>query len=513
MENNPQPLKVALARDDEPPASSCKTLPSPLPADEEKALAQRLVRPLVERVLREGKDQDRSRLLRDLGEIDPAWTLELLERVAVNDPEEQEFLRSRVAIAVVRESPEDAAALVETFPNPEVRAQAYVELAGAVRTWEPVRARRLVEQAIVNNRAAAIPRRRIRGAIPIIQALIDLHDTERARALIGEVRMLIGSGLEERDRSGELLTLMSPLARLDTAGALGEFGQWKRQAAKDRPGRRESDFDNDTGQMAHALADRSPADAERLLRSVSFRRIRPSNDDVLKVCARMAAKDPARARRLAELIAPGEIEKKPYALGLIAQTVASSDTAAARKLLDEAYDELDGLAARGRVSQFASIAGVAGGLLPIVEQLDPTRLPGFLARALALRPPQTERSEESWIPEHVAPLAMMVARYDRHLAAHILQPSLDDLGKLSLSYGGVDLRTSKILCAEILINPRRAVEMIEALPDSPSTVLNGFAPGKNDLVIDAAKLLSLHGEDRWRHVYEHDLLLWTPDQE
>ena len=64
-----------------------------------------------------------------------------------------------------------------------------------------------------------------------------------------------------------------------------------------------------------------------------------------------------------------------------------------------------------------------------------------------------------------------------------------------------------------MIDPRKAVELIEALPESPSTAINGFAPTKNDILIEAARLLSLHGDDRWRHVYEHYLLLWTPDQE
>ena len=119
---------------------------------------------------------------------------------------------------------------------------------------------------------------------------------------------------------------------------------------------------------------------------------------------------------------------------------------------------------------------------------------------------------ESFIPEH-AELAIMVARYDRVLAARVLQASLDDLGKLSLSHDGVDEKTHRVLCAEILVDPRRAVERIEALPDSSTATLNGFAPGKNDTVMNAAKLLSLHGEDRWRHIYDHYLLLWTPDQE
>ena len=121
---------------------------------------------------------------------------------------------------------------------------------------------------------------------------------------------------------------------------------------------------------------------------------------------------------------------------------------------------------RGRVSQFASISGVAGGLLPIVEDIDPNRLPEYLSRAVALRRPENEGKDPSWIPEQCAPLAMMVARYDRELAAQVIQPDLENLGRVSLSYGGADHKTTRTLCALILIDPRKAVELIEALPEA-----------------------------------------------
>jgi hypothetical protein len=139
-------------------------------------------------------------------------------------------------------------------------------------------------------------------------------------------------------------------------------------------------------------------------------------------------------------------------------------------------------------------------------------LPEYLARAVALRPQQNEGKNLSFIPEQGAPLAMMVARYDRKLAAQVIQPDLENLGRLSLSFGGADLKTNPVLCAVTLTDPRKAVELIEALPESPSTAINGFAPTKNDIVIEAARMLSLHGADRWRHVYERYVHLWTPDQ-
>ena len=242
--------------------------------------------------------------------------------------------------------------------------------------------------------------------------------------------------------------------------------------------------------------------------------IRPANTYVLAVCSRMATKDLPRARRLADLITPGEIEKKPFALGLMAQALAATDKTAALGLLDEAFSQLEGLRARGRVSQFASISGAAAGLLPIVEHVDPDRLPEYLARAVALRPPQSDGKDLSFIPEQCC----TAGDDGGSLRPRSRRP--DHRSPTSKTWEGSRCLTEEpisrpiaVLCAETLIDPRKAVELIEALPESPSTAINGFAPTKNDIVIEAARLLSLHGADRWRHVYEHYLLLWTPDQE
>jgi hypothetical protein len=78
----------------------------------------------------------------------------------------------------------------------------------------------------------------------------------------------------------------------------------------------------------------------------------------------------------------------PDALGLIAQKLAATDKAGATELLKTAYRELDHLAERGRTSTLLhGNAQIASGLLPIVEEVVPERLPEFLARALSLREP------------------------------------------------------------------------------------------------------------------------------
>ncbi len=62
-----------------------------------------------------------------------------------------------------------------------------------------------------------------------------------------------------------------------------------------------------------------------------------------------------------------------------------------------------------------------------------------------------------------------------------------------------------------MIDPRRAVAMVEALPDDPPS--DDISDGtKYQALTSLAKLLALQGDDRWRLVYQQLLYLWTPDQ-
>ena len=184
------------------------------------------------------------------------------------------------------------------------------------------------------------------------------------------------------------------------------------------------------------------------------------------------------------------------------------------KLLDDAYAELESLVDRGWTSQFASISGVAGRLLPVVEQVDASRLPEYLARALALRPPAGGRNDHAFIPEQPASLAMSVARYDRDLAARLLRPELDALGAapspttpVGYAMSESERPTARVLVALALIDPRQAVERMERLADD-----EGTGSSRQDRRLRVARLLAIRGPERWRHIDERELILWDPAQ-
>ena len=155
---------------------------------------------------------------------------------------------------------------------------------------------------------------------------------------------------------------------------------------------------------------------------------------------------------------------------------------------------------------------VAIGLLPIVEQVAPDRLPDFLGRAVLLRRARGDQTaaDEPQLARATAVLAMMVARYDRGLAARLLEPEFDRTGPRQAIFGA-DYVSPDILTALALVDPRRAVEQVEALPDDPAPGTDHDAT-KNRTRISVAKVLALHGADRWRSIYQYFLFLWTPDQ-
>ncbi len=195
----------------------------------------------------------------------------------------------------------------------------------------------------------------------------------------------------------------------------------------------------------------------------------------------------------------------------MARAIAATDKTAALELIDAAYAALDQVSASGEMATYP-VPDQGGGLLPIVEAIEPDRLAEYLARTLALRPPQGDPTgREGNVNAYNTPaMAMLIARYDRALAARLLEPELRKIGSHATAFG-TDLVTWRILAALAVIDPKRAVEQVEALPEDPAPGTDPMA-NKYQARIYVAKVLAFHGADRWRYIYQYFLGLWTPDQ-
>jgi protocatechuate 3,4-dioxygenase beta subunit len=504
----PPSTTVTLTRANEDPAVAYATLPSPLPADEEKALARRLIRPEAERRLAHGLGREKYIFLYQLASSDPEFVLERLEAAKL-DPSEAAAVRIAAAEGLAAENLDEGLAIVESLATPDDRAQGYLTLIGTLIDREPSRIRPLIDQAIVNTRAVMSQNMRVYLLEQIAGRLIERGEAERAEALIREGEELARKADPGPNLAYRLANLAGLRLLIDPATALPAFEKLALEAQGGKVTVRAFAMDRYLGRAAYRLAARDPAEAERLLRRVTFTLVRPANTYVVAICARMATADLPRARELLDLITEDERVLKAYALGLMAQSIAA-DRDKALSLLDAAYAELGHLADRGWTSQFATIGGVAGRLLPVVERVDAARLPEFLARALALRPPAGGRNDHAFFPEQAADLAIGVARYDRDLADRILRPDLETLGSAPSPSAPVGYPTrngehvSRVLAALALIDPRRAVALTERLAQDEATrTFDGQSRSR------VARILAAHGDTRWRSIYEHELSLWN----
>jgi hypothetical protein len=511
IEFKPAPIKLTLTHNDEPAARFYKALDSPLAVEEEKALARRLFLPYAERVLARGSLAQKYRVVADAVHIDPAAVQEKLDTIKFIDPDYLSITRTCLVEALASDSLDEALAQAEVCTSADTRANCYLQICDVQPDLDKSRVRELIDQALSNARAVKSPEERLGFYGRIADKLIDLGEKERARKLVGEAEELAGPTVKGNKGGFSLGTVAEALARFDLPAALKMLDDLAQQVRKSDKSDRTYVFVRFYGTIARKLAADAPADAERLLEKI--RALEPANAAhyAVAVCSKMAPKDLARARRIAEMMfRAGSSELKPYALGLIAQKLAATDGAGAVELLETAYNELDHLAERGRTSNIYGNAMIASGLLPIVEQVAPQRLPEFLARTLSLREPWLDSGNGVYRADEIAALTMMIARYDRDLAASLLRPQIEQLG----AYRGLtaqDFVSYRVFAALATIDPGQAVERVEKMPDDPAPGLESNSP-KNTARTYVARMLAAHDKERLRYIYESFLYLWTPEQ-
>ncbi len=505
------PIQLTLARNEEPPARTYKTLDSPLPAEEEKALARRLFLPYAERVMAKGSDVQKFRLITEALQIDPIAMLEKFETIKFSEPDYLDLARIRLVEALAPESLDEALAQAETSTSADTRAMCYLGISEVLPDMAKTRVRELIDQALLNARAMKSPEDRLATYGQIADKLIDLGDRERARKLLDEAIALAGSTVKGNKNGFNLGLVAETLARLDLPAALKLLDELAQEVKKNDKTDRTYVFVKLYGDIARRLAADAPADAERLLERIRATGSPDASRRILATCTSIARSDPARARRIAEtMFDTGTLALKPYALGRIAQKLAATDKPGAVELLEAAFRELDQLTATGQSSTIYGNAQIAAALLPIVEEIMPDRLAEFLARALSLRDPWLESVNAVYQAQEVVQLAIMIARYDRDLAARLLQPEVEHLGRLR-ALAAYDSISFRVLAALAMIDPRQAVEQVEKLPDDSTPALDESSP-KSASRLYVAKLLAAHGKKRWTFIYEYFLYLWTPDQ-
>jgi hypothetical protein len=489
-------VTVSLHLIDEPPAVVLKTLPPPLPREAELALARRLLDPYAERVLKQGREPEKVRTLEAMAAVEPERCLDLIHKNAFNNPFLNGMIGLRVAMGMMDESVEDALTVLESLEDPTTKTMGYLEASARLGTEKRAQALEVLDGALLNARAARGPDGiKLLMLGHVAERFLDLGQTERGRALLREgeavAKKLPKGGWVgyARGAFAEELVQIDPEAAFELTKDLSDAGE----------------FDRHHGNMAHELAGRDPALAERALAMVK----EPSQRDdcAVRVVYRMAPLDLARARRLAESI--GDECLKGFGLGMMALRLAETGKDSPRAVLESAYESLERAAAADKPNprSLYSPAPIAGVLLAVAERIDPKLVEEDLERALAMRRPVPWETEPRGQGAHTdVQLAMMLARYDRSIARSLVEPLVRGTG----SAPAERLAVGELYAAAAAIDPKWAAALVEALPDDPDL---GPRSPKNAARLAVANVLGRVGERRFRYLQHALLNLWVTDIE
>jgi hypothetical protein len=213
------------------------------------------------------------------------------------------------------------------------------------------------------------------------------------------------------------------------------------------------------------------------------------------------------ARGIAERIVDPYL--KAQAFGVMAQSLAEVRPQAAIDVLHQGFGVLErlvraaetkegGEAQRDQFVNDHSASSLAGSLLPAAERIDPALVPEFFWRAVSFRLPGPGDDDQFALTERSnAALAMTLARYDRRVAGALLE----QLAKKRSSWPAYTSET--FLAAYALVDPERAVELIEGLPASDE---------RTHAALVVVGVLTREGDSLWRKLQER-LGLWSIDVE
>jgi hypothetical protein len=479
VEVGDKPVRLVLHRRDEPLKSPLVPLPAVLSRAKERALARRLLDPIIERMvpgswnavltgsirpkLANLGTREQFSLLEIVPRLEPGGSLGLAEMGFLPDYYAGQ-LRSNALEGLLDESPAEALAIAETLKAPYERASAYITASDRAGS-DITRKRELLETAQLYVQSDPDPGLRLECFGKIALRWLDLGEAERARRLLREGQK-IAEGLPAPTSANRRTNpvhyrsrFAAKLARIDTQAALKLARGWSDETYDDWY----------IGGVALGCAERDPDEAVKILamlHSDSGRQYRLG-----RICGRMAVKDPDKARALANQLA--DPDQRIAALTHMARALAKRDPARAEELLDEIYTAYAKMVRRGEAKEggFFGTCAQAAALMMIAEQIGPECLERCFWRTMAMRPNRPSRGDpgdpRSGYEPAIGQVAVMLARYDRAVARTVLEPAA--IRARALLDGDGEWAAGLLFTAAALVDPSWAIELVNALPDDPTT--------------------------------------------
>jgi len=474
----PARIELTLSHLGEPPVQMKATLPEPLPVAESGALARRVLEPFLNEAVARGDDSAKLWALSVLRWLDPLELLAKLQKTSFQFGSTVDYVKGQAALAFAAADPDEAASIAETIPDPAGRADTQVWLVDALPASERQRKLDWLDRAALQARAAVLSSNKLYVMGEVAERWLELGEPAKARTLFAEGKKLVEAlPVLKRTDAGSFLARLArvepnaALALLQDAGTM----RWRQRTYAN---------------VAIRLAYEHPAEAEQVLDRLREPLWRFTAAH--RICRRLARLDPPRARRIAAAL-PNPSERA-YAWAFLADGLAMTDHDGALAALDQALREIDGIDPRDASRMIDANPAVS--ILPLVERIAPDRVAEVFWRAVALHPtagdPRTDFGQDiPWIPE-----VLLLSRYDREVAATLLEPVSAYTRSLALR-GGNDI-TSAVLLARAAIDPRGAVALVESLPPAGTSSISEPANWARQTL---AEHLAMPPERRWMRIW------------
>jgi len=501
-------VTIVLQQSDGAAARPMKMLPPALSREQELKLLHLIFDPYAEQVLKQEQSPDRFMVLRILTQIDPVHTRERLQREAEAGRKSGLYFHlQEVADELFKQSPNEALDMIAAVRDPDSRSYLYRRVSLLVADSDRARKLSLLNESLLAARGIVDPTERVLRLAEVGQVLMDMGEVDQGAKLLREAQP-VGIRLPVTGRAiFARAKVAAGLVVIDCPAAL----ELLKGTEEDR------EHDRYIGHIAHRLAGKNPGEAERVL--MMMRDGWPHFRDVYtqRVCYRMVTVDPDRAMKLARGMT--DYGCKARALGAMALALAQSrkDRVKAAALLNEALGMLEQVAAGNQDlwNGLSMACTAAAGLLPIVEQVDPSLVRECLWRTLAMRPPLRSGDSREGIPLIAGSrVAAMVACYDREIARQILDGFIEtELPKLAGGGGGreTSFLLESLLRSAAFIAPYHTGSLIGQLTGPGES--SDHSPRNLGRLAFAGVLATPPGKERQRLLERSFLNLWTIDSE
>jgi Carboxypeptidase regulatory-like domain len=461
-------VTVKLTRRSERPAREMRMLPEPMPLEESRMLAKRLMEPYWNAAAAKKDPSAMYRALQSLAAADPDGVLERLDKEAGNlIPNNVSSIKFSLAWSLARTDPERALRVGETLDLRRTRSPLFMRLAEALPAEKREEKLALMARAADDARAANLQF----AVADVAERLDEMNEKAKAKALFAESLKM------KPDTPGLRVRFAARLARFDLPAALAIIKEMPRLNPQFVAGTYWS--------IAFRLAAENPAEAERVLRMAP--RASEKHWFAPSIAWRMAQADPSRAQRLADE-AHRHLDDPDMFL-FLALGLKSREPAAAERAFWKAMDVIDERMKLGL--EYSNFFRTFWIVLPLVEQIDPALVPELFWRAVAMRLPTGDpRQAVDLTP---AELALLLGRYDRAVAALVFDPCRARME--ATDDAELDLWTIAFMSWSIF-DPRAAVARLER-----ASAAAGLQNGPSHSSEAIAELLGLSLEDRWRKIW------------